>query len=90
MTTTTARRGARERAARDAYGMAAASFILGLVGLLVFNVFLGPAAVILAALALHRGTSHRNRAYLGMALGVADVIVFLVLTGAQHNVTWSF
>ena len=32
--------------------MAVASFILGLVGLLVMNIFLGPIAIVLASVAL--------------------------------------
>ncbi|MFF9482214.1 hypothetical protein [Streptomyces sp. NPDC014733] len=35
---------------REPDGMAVASFVLGLPGLLVANVFLGPAAVVLAVL----------------------------------------
>jgi hypothetical protein len=41
----------RRTAARDADGMAVASFILGLLGLLVLNLFLGPVAIALAGLA---------------------------------------
>lgn len=37
---------ARRTGVRDADGMAVASFILGLLGLLVLNVFLGPIAVV--------------------------------------------
>ena len=44
----TGRPGTRTRT-RDADGMAVASFILGLLGLLVFNLFLGPTAIVLAA-----------------------------------------
>ncbi|WP_328863012.1 DUF4190 domain-containing protein [Streptomyces sp. NBC_00306] len=70
------------------YSLAAASFILGLVGLLVFNLFLGPAAIVLGLLALRRGTTHRNRAYLGITLGVADLVVLALLTAADNTVTW--
>ncbi len=73
---------------RNPYSLAAASFILGLVGLLVFNLLLGPAALILGFMALRRGTTHRNRAYLGMGLGAADLIVLAVLTATDHTVTW--
>ncbi|MFI6209647.1 DUF4190 domain-containing protein [Streptomyces sp. NPDC051041] len=75
---------------RDTDGMAVASFVLGLVGLLVFNVFLGPAAIALAAVALRRGTARRGRARLGLALGVADLLVLLALVQADHTVSWSF
>lgn len=81
---------ARRRAgARDADGMAVASFILGLLGLLVMNLFLGPLAVVLAGLALRRGTARRGRAFLGLALGLADLVVLAVLVGADSTVSWS-
>ncbi|CAM5495435.1 MULTISPECIES: DUF4190 domain-containing protein [Streptomyces] len=85
----TARPGARSRT-RDADGMAVASFILGLLGLLVFNVFLGPTAIVLAAVALWRGTGRKGRAYLGMGLGVADLLVLLAFIQMDSTLSWSF
>ncbi|MFF7730602.1 DUF4190 domain-containing protein [Streptomyces sp. NPDC008001] len=70
--------------------MAVASFVLGLVGLLVFNVVLGPLALVLATLALWRGTTRRGRAFLGLALGAADLIVLVSLATSDHTVSWSF
>ncbi|MEU3336194.1 DUF4190 domain-containing protein [Streptomyces sp. NPDC006668] len=75
---------------RDADGMAVASFILGLVGLLVLNVFLGPIAIILATAALWRGTTRRGRAFLGLGLGVADLIVLVAFMQADSTISWSF
>lgn len=74
---------------RDADGMAVASFILGLLGLLVMNLLLGPIAIVLAGRALRRGTARRGRALLGLSLGVADLVVLAVLIGADHTVSWS-
>ncbi|MFE3329521.1 DUF4190 domain-containing protein [Streptomyces sp. NPDC059176] len=74
---------------RDADGMAVASFALGLVGLLVMNVFLGPAAVVLASLALWRGTSRRGRALTGLALGLADLVVLAVLVSLHGTLVWN-
>ncbi|MFJ9926433.1 DUF4190 domain-containing protein [Streptomyces misionensis] len=74
---------------RDADGMAVASFILGLLGLLVLNLFLGPVAIVLAAVSLWRGTVRRGRAYLGLALGVADLAVLLAAMQMSHTVSWS-
>lgn len=74
---------------RDADGMAVASFVLGLPGLLVFNVVLGPIAVALAGAALWRGTARRGRALLGLGLGVADLLVLLAFVQADHAVSWS-
>jgi hypothetical protein len=74
---------------RDADGMAVASFILGLLGLLVLNLFLGPVAIILALVSLWRGTQRKGRAYLGLALGVADLAVLAIAMAASHTVSWS-
>ncbi|MGK5732355.1 hypothetical protein [Streptomyces sp. URMC 124] len=77
-------------ARREADGMAVASFVLGLVGLLVFNIVLGPLALVLASLALLRGTNRRGRAALGLTLGAADLIVLAALVTSDHTVSWSF
>ncbi len=74
---------------RDADGMAVASFILGLLGLLFLNLFLGPIAIVLAAVALWRGTTRRGRAYLGLALGVADLAVLVTAMELSGTVSWS-
>ncbi|PZT68507.1 DUF4190 domain-containing protein [Streptomyces sp. SW4] len=80
----------RRTGIRDTDGMAVASFVLGLLGLLVFNVFLGPVAVVLASLALWRGTDRRGRAWLGLGLGIADLLVLLAFMQADGSVSWSF
>jgi len=77
------------KTARDADGMAVASFILGLLGLLVLNVFLGPIAIVLAAVALWRGTDRRGRAFLGMGLGVADLVVLVISMQMADTISWS-
>ncbi|MET9450094.1 DUF4190 domain-containing protein [Streptomyces cinerochromogenes] len=74
---------------RDADGMAVASFILGLLGLLVLNLFLGPVAIVLAAVSLWRGTTRRGRAYLGLTLGVADLAVLVAAMQISGTVSWS-
>ncbi|EPD64683.1 MULTISPECIES: hypothetical protein [Streptomyces] len=74
---------------RDADGMAVASFILGLLGLLVLNIFLGPIAIVLAAAALWRGTARRGRALLGLTLGVADLVVLVIAMQLSNTVSWS-
>ncbi|MFJ2899292.1 DUF4190 domain-containing protein [Streptomyces sp. NPDC087218] len=78
------------RSTRDADGLAVASFVLGLVGLLVMNVLLGPAAIVMAILALARSTSRRGRALLGLALGVADLVVLALLVTGNGVVAWNF
>ncbi|MEV4434449.1 DUF4190 domain-containing protein [Streptomyces sp. NPDC049585] len=75
-------------ARRDADLMAVWSFLTGLVGLLVFNVVLGPCALVLGGTALARGTARRFRAVLGMALGAAGLLVFVVLSVVQGTPSW--
>ncbi|MFG3020697.1 DUF4190 domain-containing protein [Streptomyces sp. NPDC048254] len=74
---------------RDADGMAVASFILGLLGLLVLNLFLGPIAIVLALVSLWRGTSRKGRAYLGLALGIADLAILGIAMDVSNTVSWS-
>ncbi|WP_322871555.1 hypothetical protein [Streptomyces goshikiensis] len=74
---------------RDADAMAVTAFVLGLVGLLVMNIVLGPVAVVLGSLALWRRTSRPGRARLGIALGIADLVVLAVLVSADHTWSWS-
>jgi hypothetical protein len=79
----------RRTGVRDADGMAVASFVLGLLGLLVLNVFLGPTAIVLAGVALWRGTARRGRALLGLGLGVADLLVLAAFMSADGTMSWS-
>jgi threonine/homoserine/homoserine lactone efflux protein len=74
---------------RDTEGMAVASFVLGLVGLVVLNVILGPVAIVLAVLALRRDTPRRFRAQLGLALGIADLLLLAVLVTVNGGVAWT-
>ncbi|MFD6276760.1 DUF4190 domain-containing protein [Streptomyces sp. NPDC060209] len=76
-------------ATREADGLAVASFVLGLLGLLVMNILLGPVAIVMAVIALARSTARRGRALLGLALGVADLIVLAVLVTGNGTVSWS-
>ncbi|MFG2311858.1 DUF4190 domain-containing protein [Streptomyces sp. NPDC048566] len=70
--------------------MAVAAFILGLVGLLVLNVVLGPLAVVLASVALWRGTARKGRALLGLGLGIADLVVLIAFMQVDSTLSWSF
>ncbi|MEU2673226.1 DUF4190 domain-containing protein [Streptomyces sp. NPDC007164] len=80
----------RSARTRDADGLAVASFVLGLVGLLVMNILLGPAAIVMAVMALVRSTSRRGRAFLGLALGIADLVVLACLVTGNGVVAWNF
>jgi len=81
---------AGRRSRRDADGLAVASFVLGLVGLLVMNILLGPAAIVMALLALARSTTRRGRAFLGLALGIADLVVLALVVTGSGAVIWDF
>ncbi|MFF3261550.1 DUF4190 domain-containing protein [Streptomyces sp. NPDC002932] len=78
------------RPSRDADALAVASFVLGLVGLLVMNILLGPAAIVMAVIALARSTARRGRALLGLALGIADLVILAFLVTGNGAVGWSF
>ncbi|MFE4956700.1 DUF4190 domain-containing protein [Streptomyces sp. NPDC056653] len=80
----------RRKGARDADGLAVASFVLGLIGLLVMNIVLGPIAIVMAVIALARSTTRRGRALLGLALGIADLVVLAFLVTGNGTVSWSF
>ncbi|MFJ1702038.1 DUF4190 domain-containing protein [Kitasatospora sp. NPDC088346] len=78
------------RSRGEADQMAVASFVLGLPGLLVLNLVLGPIAITLATLALLRGTARRGRALLGLALGVTDLVLLAVSVVAGHGMLLQF
>ncbi|MEU0671461.1 DUF4190 domain-containing protein [Streptomyces sp. NPDC006172] len=62
-------------------GMAIASLCCGIVGLFLFNIVLGPVAIVLGSVAL-RQTGTRNGAGMakaGIVLGVVDVVLWLVM-----------
>lgn len=82
----TAREGVERQGTAESDGLAIASFLLGLPGLLLFNIALGPIAITLATLALVRGTSRRGRAILGLTLGVASLAILAVTTATSRGV----
>ncbi|MFF7988392.1 DUF4190 domain-containing protein [Kitasatospora xanthocidica] len=86
----TARRGSDPKETAEADNLAVASFLLGLPGLLLFNIVLGPIAITLATLALARGTSRRGRAVLGLVLGIASLAILAFTTATSHGVLMDF
>jgi hypothetical protein len=74
-------------------GFAIASLVCGIVGLFFLEIILGPFAIIFGALALRRaseGGRHRILAWAGLALGIIDVLLFIVILAvARHRaLTW--
>ncbi|MFI9028063.1 DUF4190 domain-containing protein [Streptomyces sp. NPDC053560] len=80
----------RRTGLRDADGMAVASLAMGILGLLVMNLVLGPVAIVMASLALARATSRRFPALAGLVLGVCDLAVYGVLVAADDSAAWTF
>ncbi|MFJ1758129.1 DUF4190 domain-containing protein [Kitasatospora sp. NPDC088134] len=76
------------RTAAEADQLAVASFVLGLLGLLFFNLVLGPIALTLAAVALRRRTTRPARALLGLTLGLADLALLATTLHTAHGTLW--
>lgn len=69
-------------------GLAIAGLVCGIVGVFLFNVILGPLAVIFGATGLRnsrRGARHHGMALAGVILGVFDIILFVVMIVAASN-----
>jgi hypothetical protein len=70
-------------------GMAIAGLVCGIIGLFFFSVILGPLAIIFGGIGLSRagrGAGHRTMSIWGIALGILDVVLFVVLlVVASHN-----
>ena len=66
---------------------AVASLTLGVAGLFFFNVLFGPTAIVLGAIAAHRHrrtpSPSRTAGLVGVALGVADLLVLAGLMAVQ-------
>ncbi|AEW97443.1 MULTISPECIES: hypothetical protein [Streptomycetaceae] len=91
MTSATSARTTRTPASprQDADGPAVASFVIGLLGTFLFNAVFGPLAIVLACVSLGRGTRRRGRALLGLALGVADIVILAVLIATRQSVDFA-
>lgn len=71
-------------------GLAIAGLVCGLVGLVFFNIVLGPLAIIFGGVGwtrANRGARHRGMAIAAVILGVVDLIIFGVLlaVAAKHG-----
>jgi len=71
------------RASGDVNGLAIASLVTGVVGLLVFGFILGAAAIIFGAIALTKikttGQAGRGLALAGLILGIIDIVALLII-----------
>ena len=69
--------------ARSLDDRAVAALALGAIGLFIFNIVLGPVAIVLGAVAAagrRAGKADRVAGLVGVALGAADLAVLAVLT----------
>jgi Domain of unknown function (DUF4190) len=74
-------------------GLAVASLVCGLVGLLLANVILGPLAIIFGSVAYsraNRGAEHKGMAVAGVILGIVDLVLFAVILAVanHHGAYW--
>ena len=70
-------------------GLAIASLVCGIIGIFLFEIILGPLAIIFGGIALsraNRGAGKRGMAWAGLILGIIDVVLFIiVLVAAKHH-----
>ncbi|NYJ06605.1 DUF4190 domain-containing protein [Petropleomorpha daqingensis] len=70
-------------------GLAIAGLVCGIVGLLFFNVILGPLAIIFGGIGwskANKGARHRGMAIAAVVLGILDLVIWGVLLAvAAHN-----
>ncbi|HEY1914710.1 MAG TPA: DUF4190 domain-containing protein [Streptosporangiaceae bacterium] len=80
-------------AANSSNGLAIAALVCGIVGLFIFEIVLGPLAIIFGGLGLRnasRGASRRGFALAGLIIGIIDVLVFILFLAiaSSHNFSW--
>ncbi|WP_405591228.1 DUF4190 domain-containing protein [Streptomyces sp. NBC_01190] len=70
-------------------GLAIAGLVCGIVGIFLFNVILGPLALIFGGTGLRnarRGAGHHGMALAAVILGAVDIVLFVVtLAIASHS-----
>jgi hypothetical protein len=74
--------------ARSSNGMAIASLVCGIVGLVVLWVVLSPLAIIFGGIGLsraNRGASGRGMAIAGIVLGIVGLVGYLILVAVLLN-----
>jgi hypothetical protein len=73
---------AKSATTQQSNGLAIAGLVCGIVGLLFFNVILGPLAIIFGGIGwskANRGAKHRGMAIAAVVFGIVDLIIFGVL-----------
>jgi Domain of unknown function (DUF4190) len=73
--------------------LAIASLVCGIIGLFIFEIVLGPLAIVFGGLGLRaarRGAGRRGFALAGLIFGVIDVLVLILIiaVASKHNFSW--
>ena len=69
-------------------GLAIAGLVCGIVGLLLFNIVLGPLAIIFGAIGwsrANRGAKYKGMSIAAVVLGIIDIIIFVALIAAASK-----
>jgi Domain of unknown function (DUF4190) len=74
-------------------GLAIASLVCGIIGIFIFNIILGPLAIIFGGIGLsraNRGAGRRGLSIAGITLGIIDVVLFFIVLAiaAHHGFSW--
>ncbi|WP_443053993.1 DUF4190 domain-containing protein [Streptomyces sp. IBSBF 2435] len=69
-------------------GLAIAGLVCGIVGIFLFNVILGPLAVVFGGIGMRnarQGAGNHGMALAGVILGVFDIVLFIVLLAVANS-----
>lgn len=83
----------RSSARSSSNGLAVAGLVCGIVGLFLFNVILGPLAIIFGAVGLsraNRGAPHRAMSIWAIVLGIVAIVAFAVLIAISSGHHFSY
>ncbi|MGV9255576.1 DUF4190 domain-containing protein [Streptomyces sp. NPDC003697] len=74
-------------------GLAVASLVCGIIGLFLFNIVLGPIAIVLGFVGLRQASAKGGggMAKAGIVLGIVDLVLFFVLmavSAANGGFSW--
>jgi hypothetical protein len=77
----------------DSNGLAVAGLVCGIVGIFLFNIILGPLAIIFGSIGLSRanhGAPHRTMSIWAIALGIVALVLFIALiaVSADHHFSY--
>lgn len=83
----------RPAARSNSNGLAVAGLVCGIVGIFLFNVILGPLAIIFGSVGLSRarqGAPHRTMSVWAIALGIVALVLFVIVIAVSSNHHFSY